>query len=159
MSDGELQQIGTPEEIYERPANLFVADFVGEPPMNFLPCDPVHADGGLMLHAAPMTIGAPARLRGALGNHRTPGDLLLGVRPVDIHLTWTPHPEAVGTGTVRLVENLGDEQIVAVDVGPGSVESVVSASEPARIGDTVWLLIESERVHVFDRATGRSLAA
>jgi ABC-type sugar transport system ATPase subunit len=60
---------------------------------------------------------------------------------------------------VRLVENLGDEQIVAVDVGPGSVESVVSASEPARIGDTVWLLIESERVHVFDRATGRSLAA
>ena len=69
MSDGELQQFGTAEAIYEHPANLFVADFVGEPPMNLLPCEPVRDNGHLMLRAAPMAI-TPSRLRRRLDESR-----------------------------------------------------------------------------------------
>ena len=81
---------------------------------------------------------------------------MLGVRPVDVGLSWSPSAEAIGTGTVSLVENLGDEQIVAVRVGDQFVESVIDTSVSAKVGDQVWLLVQPERVHVFDLGTGRS---
>ncbi|MGH2614339.1 MAG: ABC transporter ATP-binding protein [Thermomicrobiales bacterium] len=159
MSDGELQQVGTAEDIYEHPVNLFVADFVGEPPMNLMPCEPVRDNGHLLLRVAPMAIAPSRRLRDLLERRQDQGELVLGVRPVDVELSWSPEAEAVGTGTVSLVENLGDEQIVAVRVGDRSLESVVDASVSATVGDRVWLLMQPERVHVFDLGTGRSLAA
>ena len=66
MSEGELQQVGTAEEIYEHPANLFVADFVGEPPMNLIPCAPVRDNGHLVLRAGPIAVAPSNRLRGRL---------------------------------------------------------------------------------------------
>jgi multiple sugar transport system ATP-binding protein len=158
MSDGELQQVGTAEAIYERPANLFVADFVGEPPMNLVPCEPVRDNGHLMLRSEPMAIAPSPGLRDLLERRQGAGNLVLGVRPVDLGLSWSPAAEAVGKGHVALVENLGDEQIVAVRVGERSVESVVDASVMAKVGDQVWLLVPPDRVHVFDEETGRSLA-
>jgi multiple sugar transport system ATP-binding protein len=159
MSDGELQQVGTAEEIYEHPANLFVADFVGEPPMNLMPCESARDNGHLVLRAAPLAVTPSPRLHGLLAQRPGEGELVLGIRPVDLHLAWSPTAEAIGTGNVSLVENLGDEQIVAVRVGDRSVESVVDASVTANVGDQVWLQVEPERVHVFDQGTGRSLAA
>ncbi len=128
MSDGELQQMGTAEAIYEHPANLFVADFVGEPPMNLMPCKAVRDNGHLMLRVAPMAIAPSRQLGDLIERRQDQGELVLGVRPVDVELSWSPSAEAVGTGTVSLVENLGDEQIVAVRVGDHSLESVVDAS-------------------------------
>jgi multiple sugar transport system ATP-binding protein len=159
MSDGELQQMGTAEAIYEHPANLFVADFVGEPPMNLMPCKAVRDNGHLMLRVAPMAIAPSQQLGDLIERRQDHGELVLGVRPVDVELSWSPSAEAVGTGTVNLVENLGDEQILAVRVGDQSLESVVDASVPAKVGDQVWLLVRPDRVHVFDSGTGRSLAA
>ena len=159
MSDGELQQIGTAEEIYEHPANLFVADFVGEPPMNFMPCTPMRDNSRLFLRAQTMTIDAPGKLDTALDGRPGMEELILGIRPVDVQLSWAPGPETVGMGTVRLVENIGDEQIIAVDAGEQSIESVVSSNVRAKVGDTVWLWVNPDRAHVFDPATGRSLVA
>jgi multiple sugar transport system ATP-binding protein len=159
MNDGELQQVGTAEAIYERPENLFVADFVGEPPMNLLPCEPVRDNGHLMLRSVPMAIEPSRGLRDRLEYRQDTGDLVIGVRPVDLGLSWTPTTEAVGAGRVTVVENLGDEQIVAVRVGDHSVESLVDSSVTANVGDQVWLLIKPERVHLFDRVSGRSIAA
>ncbi len=159
MNDGELQQVGTAEAIYEHPANLFVADFVGEPPMNLLPCKPVRDNGQLVLRSIAMAIEPARGLRDLLDHRQGAGDLVLGVRPVDLGLSWSPTAEAVGTGQITLVENLGDEQIVAVRVDDQSVESVIDSSVTANVGDQVWLLVRPDRVHVFDRVSGRSLAA
>jgi multiple sugar transport system ATP-binding protein len=159
MNDGELQQVGTAEAIYEHPANLFVADFVGEPPMNLLPCEPVRDNGQLVLRSIAMAIEPARGLRDLLDHRQGAGDLVLGVRPVDLGLSWSPTAEAVGTGQITLVENLGDEQIVAVRVDDQSVESVIDSSVKANVGDQVWLLVRPDRVHVFDRVSGRSLAA
>jgi multiple sugar transport system ATP-binding protein len=159
MSDGELQQVGTAEDIYERPANLFVADFVGEPPMNLLPCEPARDNGQLVLRSAPLAITPSRGMRDLLERRQGTGELVLGVRPVDLGLSWAPTAEAAGVGHVTIVENLGDEQIVAVRVGDRIVESVVDASVPAKTDDQVWLLVPPDRVHVFDQESGRSLAA
>jgi multiple sugar transport system ATP-binding protein len=159
MSEGELQQVGTAEEIYEHPANLFVADFVGEPPMNLMPCESVRDNGNLVLRADPIAVAPSDRLRGRLEQRQGGGELILGIRPVDLNLSLSPTAGAIGTGKVSLVENLGDEQIVVVRVGDRSVESLVDASVPANVGDQVWLQVEPERVHVFERESGRSLAA
>ncbi len=159
MSDGELQQVGSAEDIYERPANLFVADFVGEPPMNFMPCTPQRHDSRLVLQAQTMTIGAPGALLPALDRRQGTEELILGIRPVDVQLSWVPGPESVGTGTIRLVENIGDEQIVAIDTGEQAIESVISAGVASNVGDTVWLSVAPDRAHIFDSATGRSLVA
>jgi multiple sugar transport system ATP-binding protein len=159
MSEGELQQVGTAEEIYEHPANLFVADFVGEPPMNLVPCEPVRDNGHLVLRAEQIAVAPSNRLRGRLEKHQGAAELVFGIRPVDLHLSWSPIAGAIGTGSVSLVENLGDERIVAVRVGDRSLESIIDASVPANVGDQVWLQVEPERIHIFDQGTGRSLAA
>lgn len=106
-----------------------------------------------------MAIAPSQQLGDLIERRQDHGELVLGVRPVDVGLSWSPSAEAVGTGTVNLVENLGDEQILAVRVGDQSLESVVDASVPAKVGDQVWLLVRPDRVHVFDSGTGRSLAA
>jgi multiple sugar transport system ATP-binding protein len=159
MNDGELQQVGTAEAIYERPANLFVADFVVEPPMNLVPCEPVRDNGRLVLRTAAMAIEAPGGLRDALERRPADGDLMLGVRPVDLDLAWSPATESVGSGQITIVENLGDEQIVTVAVGERPIQAVIDASVPAHVGDQVWLGVRPGRLHVFDRASGRALAA
>jgi multiple sugar transport system ATP-binding protein len=159
MNDGELQQVGTAEAIYERPANLFVADFVGEPPMNLVPCEPVRDNGRLMLRSAAMAIEASRGLRDLLDRRLGDGDLMLGVRPVDLDLAWAPTTESVGSGQITIVENLGDEQIVTVAAGERPIQAVIDASAPARVGDQVWLGVRPDRVHVFDRASGRAVAA
>lgn len=159
MSDGELQQVGTAEDIYERPANLFVADFVGEPPMNFLPCAPARNNGRLVLDAASLTIDVPAHLKRSLEQRSASDALTLGIRPVDLSLALSPVDEAIGVGAVTLIENLGDEQIVAIAAGDHAVESLVSINQPVRVGDQVWMKVDQRRIHVFDPASGRSLAA
>jgi ABC-type sugar transport system ATPase subunit len=124
-----------------------------------MPCEPVRDNGHLVLRAEPIAVAPSARLRGRLEQLQGGGKLILGIRPVDLHLSLSPTAGAIGTGSVSLVENLGDEQIVAIRVGDRSVESVVDASLPANVGDQVWLQVEPERIHVFDQGTGRSLAA
>jgi multiple sugar transport system ATP-binding protein len=106
-----------------------------------------------------MAIEPSPGLRALLEQRPGESDLVLGVRPIDLGLSWSPMANAVGTGHVTLVENLGDEQIVVVRVEDQSVESVIDASITANVGDQVWLLVRPDRVHVFDRASGRSLAA
>jgi multiple sugar transport system ATP-binding protein len=127
--------------------------------MNFMPCEPIRDNGRLLLRSAPMAFEPSHDLRELLAHRQGGPALVLGVRPVDIHLSWSPAPDAVGSGIVSLVENLGDEQIVAITTGDRSIESVVNGSTPARVGDTVWLSLDRERIHVFDSVTGRSLAA
>lgn len=159
MSDGELQQLGAPDEVYERPANLFVADFVGEPPMNLLPCELVRDEGRLSVRAGDLVIGADRAMQDRLDGAPESEALILGVRPVDVQLSSSPMPEAVGTGHVRLVENLGDEQIISIQANDLALQSVADMNVAVRSGDQVWLCVRPERVHLFDQATGRAVAA
>lgn len=143
LNKGVLQQVDTPEVIYERPANLFVARFVGSPRMNTLPC---HAVGGEL-------VGEGWRFRPSVPLPDRQG-LTFGIRPEDISLFLEPQTEAV-VGEVQTVEPLGDRSFVDVAVAGLSLKMRVAASFEAAPGDRAWLRFDPERFHLFDKASAQ----
>ncbi len=141
--DGRIVQIGTPEEVYQQPATVDVAAFLGNPPMNVLPAR--LAAGSIAIGEA--RIAAP-RLA-ALGER----DIMLGVRPSEIEIG----ADGVAA-TVTLCELLGDDVIIDLDVGGLLVR--VKAPGRARIaeGERVHARFDPQKLHLFDRASGARIA-
>lgn len=154
MHQGALQQVGTPDEIYGRPANLFVANFIGTPGMNFLKARvagggiEVRLDGrGFRLEVAPDCW--PAIARGNLA------DLVVGVRPEDVRLRAAG--EGVPAADIYVVEPLGSETIVDLRVGESVLKVRAEADFGGRPGETVGLEFDLERLHLFDPITGTAI--
>jgi multiple sugar transport system ATP-binding protein len=135
LKDGLLQQIAPPLELYRRPANRFVAGFIGSPAMNFL--------SGALVHAV-------------LPELRHDGDsLVAGIRPQDVTLDDRPPAEGNLRGTVWLVEPLGSEQLVHMTVGDArDVVAIAPADLAVRADDVVSLRIAPDAVHLFDATSG-----
>ena len=154
MRAGKLQQVGTPLEVYERPVNLFVANFIGTPPMNFVRA--TVADGGASLKAATFTVPTPAAWREAAAR-RDGRAVVLGVRPENLALgNGAPGPAVVPV-TVEVVEMLGSE---AVFHGRAGDEILIAKSESHRaptVGARVTLALDVESLHLFDAETERRL--
>ncbi len=150
---GCIQQVGTPAEVFERPANLFVASFIGTPTMNLLPCA-VDDDG--RLRGAGFTLDAPRWLR-----DRAPKAgqaLVVGARPQSLR------PDDAGRITLRVdvVEYLGTESQVAGRLAQSSDDApnfiaTLTGDAHALVGQTLRLAADAQQLHVFDRATGASL--
>jgi multiple sugar transport system ATP-binding protein len=150
MNRGRLIQVGAPQDIYRRPADRFVAGFVGTPPMSFLDGTVVDTRGrGLCVRAGATTLGLTADLAGRL---RAGEDVVAGVRPEAVELTGE------GPWEVDVVEDLGHERIVALRAGPQRVRARVHPSRPIDAGRGVDIRVEPVDVHVF-RKDGRSVLA
>jgi multiple sugar transport system ATP-binding protein len=152
MNKGELQQVGTPLEVYEKPANLFVASFIGTPPMNFVPA--TLADGGATVVASGFRLPLPAALRAA-AQGRPDGKVVLGIRPENIRETAR---EGGGEtlaihAKVEFVEPLGYEVIVHGRVGNDLLVAKVDPHRSPRMGDEMPLVIEAGAIHLFDATT------
>jgi multiple sugar transport system ATP-binding protein len=149
MNRGVIEQLGTPRDIYDKPASLFVADFIGSPPMNFLSfrdrlekgAEKVHLDGG--------EISVP-RVHENLGE----GEFVLGVRPEQVQLT----DAGPLCGVVFGVEYLGTTQIVTVTTPHGTLRARVSADVNLRIGERLGLVFRPEKLSLFDKANGRAIS-
>ncbi|MCA1645482.1 MAG: ABC transporter ATP-binding protein [Chloroflexi bacterium] len=146
MDHGALQQVGTPDEVYDRPANLFVAQFMGSPPMNTLAVTldgmRLVADGGWSFPLA-RGISAPD------------GQLTLGVRPEDVSVNLQP-TDGGQLATVFVSEPLGNEVIVNAHVGETLLKVRAQPSVRPAHGETVYLVADPARLHVFG-ADGRRL--
>jgi multiple sugar transport system ATP-binding protein len=134
---GVLQQYGTPHEIYNSPANRFVAGFVGSAQMNFLPAEEV-----------PLELPASAR------NGRP---VTVGIRPENLSLVAAGSPEAVLKAKVNLVEPLGAKDVVHATVDHHVVRVIATPGMRPRIGDSVGIALDRRRVHVFDDETGEAI--
>jgi len=147
MRDGKLQQVGTPREVYERPANAFVAQFIGTPPMNLIRA--TIEDGSLRTSsfALPLHLGAPAP---------SPAQVILGIRPEHISLAKNGGPSIAAT--VDLVEPIGHESIVYASAGSEKLVAIFDPHDAPRAGDNVSLAVDADRVHLFDAESERSLA-
>ena len=156
MQFAELQQVGTREEQLDLPENLFVADFIGEPPINFLKWDCVRRDGHLFLKSssANAEIQVPESWKEhLLGQEK----VTLGIRPHDIHLV----KEAGDTGfaaSVNVFEFLGETNYAHCSVGSDSVTVVVDTHTSLHRNDQVTLFIRPERFHIFDIASGKCIS-
>ncbi len=149
MNDGTLQQVGAPQNVYERPANTFVAQFIGSPPMNVVP-GTIERDGPAVAVRLP---GGSVALPPATASAAGPG-VLVGVRPE--HLLIDDGPVKA---TVRVVESLGHERHIICDV---STEDFVIVRVPAdapvpRVGATIGLTTAPEHLHLFDSTTTRRI--
>jgi multiple sugar transport system ATP-binding protein len=148
MNHGVVDQIGSPQEIYDRPLTMHVAGFIGSPPMNFLPFTASVAPGAESVTLGEASIPVPALQEGIAG-----GELALGVRPEHIELCdrGSIRGEVFGT------EYMGTMQVVTVQSAFGRVKARLPASQPVRAGEHVGLRFAHERLVVFDSVSGRAL--
>ncbi|HEX7807503.1 MAG TPA: sn-glycerol-3-phosphate ABC transporter ATP-binding protein UgpC [Thermoanaerobaculia bacterium] len=145
MNGGRIQQVGTPLEVYDKPANVFVAQFIGTPPMNFF--DAIVNDG--RLDAAKFSIPVPERLRTMTRNGQK---VLVGVRPENILAPGEQGRGATATvpGLVDIVEPIGHEAIVHTRVGDDLLVASFDSHNLPRAGETIELVIELDAMHLFD---------
>jgi multiple sugar transport system ATP-binding protein len=171
MSQGVLQQMGTPGEVYDHPKNLFVAGFIGSPAMNFLPCR-LTADGtalqlavpqssaelpvGVNNGQTPVVLPLTETTRKRLAEHNITGDLVLGVRAEDIALSRADQPEFL-PAEVYVVEPLGSENIIDLRLAGHVLKARTAPTFTAGIGDPMWARIDQDRMHLFDATTTEAL--
>jgi multiple sugar transport system ATP-binding protein len=151
LSEGEIQQVATPLDLYNHPANRFVAEFIGSPPMNFIP---VQVQEPLTVVHPEFRITLPNRYGPCLSGRE--GEILtLGIRPE--HLTPAVAAPKNFAIKVDLLEALGSETLVNGQFTNSSLQARINPEVPVRLGEPLWLSIEAEKVHLFDSVTGRSL--
>lgn len=145
LNEGQIVQVGTPVDIYDRPATMFVAQLIGTPGINLLSAS--RQNGGLRVDDSPInfSIDSAARL---------PAHFVLGIRPEDV----LPQAEGDFTGEVTLIEPLGVETILYIKSGQQTLLSTISGMTSWRIGDTIRFDILREQLHFFDQASQTRIA-
>lgn len=148
MNRGNIEQCGPPQEIYDRPVSLFVADFIGSPAMNFLPFGAALAPGTESIRLGEAEIRVPAVREG-----RAEADMVLGVRPEHIRLDDAgPLP-----GEVYTSEYLGTTQIVTIRTAHGALKARLPSTLALRSGAHVRLAFRPEKLSLFDKLSGRAV--
>jgi sn-glycerol 3-phosphate transport system ATP-binding protein len=147
LDQGVLRQVGAPQDVYARPANLFVARFIGNPPMNTITGDVTRVDGRVGVRIPGSVVGLPGPL-GAAVESRGSEHVVLGVRPEDLTLTEGGSIRA----TVSVIESLGHERHVVCRLEDGQLIIVRQAANisPPVGGTEVGLAVDEARLHVFD---------
>jgi len=152
MKDGWVQQVGEPLELYNNPANRFVAGFLGSPAMNFLNVTVAESNGELWVANPGFRLKVPGpcagKLRGYVG-----GELWLGIRPEDLRLASGADENMSFDVVVEVVERLGSETLLDVKAGPCAMVAAVEANVPTKIRDSLRLSPNPERLHFFDIKT------
>ena len=157
MKDGVIQQVAPPQELYDRPANLFVAGFIGSPAMNFLKgtlsADGTTFDGGTFKITLAGDLAAAAKPYAGK-------PVILGVRPEDVEADPAfieSHPGARVPATVEVVEPLGSEIYLHLSTGENSLTARVAPGLRFRAGDQITLAVNTDKAHLFDVETENAI--
>ena len=160
MHQGVLQQVGTPDEIFNHPKNQFVAGFVGDPPMNFIDCSLEQSDDTWFLVQEAFKIAIPAELSKKIeeNGHKFSGkkDVIMGIRPINISVTMTKESEEAFPAEIYVTEPLGESMIVDVVVDKSKMKLKADADFPGKMGDQIWLEINKKTMHLFDPETTKA---
>ena len=156
MKDGVIQQVDTPQNLYEKPQNLFVAGFMGSPQMNFL--DAVVRINGtaVTLEVAGQSIPLPpAKAKKLIDGGYNGKTVVMGIRPEDVYYSemFIETAKCVFSSTIKVYELLGAEVFLYFDLGEFPMTARVDPRSNARPGDTVRFAFDVEKIHVFDKET------
>ncbi len=159
INAGELQQVGSPEEVYDKPANTFVAGFIGSPPMNFMDASITEdgfADfGEFRLKFLPDQVEVLEEA-GLLGK-----EVIFGIRPEDIYDAMFAQVKIPGENMVRamveIIENLGSEKIVHLRVGGVTFLGSFRSESKVREGQEVDVVFDMRKAHIFNKNTGKAI--
>src|SRR5580700_530242 len=150
MNQGRVEQIGSPQEIYDRPKTMFVADFIGAPPMSFLKVHTAPRQGDRVIWIDGARVEMPELFEG-----RAEGKFALGVRPENVSFADSSQLR----GRVIGAEYLGTTQIVTVVTAHGQVKARLPSGQAVRIGEQVGLAVRSDRLSLFDAISGQALSS
>jgi len=154
MNLGVVQQIGTPREIYNHPKNLFVANFIGSPGMNFLNC--IYQKGKLIGDSGLFSISLDKEAQKVLSGKTKIGDLVLGARPEDIILTSHDDPQGINS-EVYVVEPLGTENIINLKIGEHVIKMRTNPDFYPGIGEKIKVKIKEGKIRLFDKKTEENI--
>lgn len=156
MRSGVVQQIGVPDEIYERPRNMFVASFLGNPPINFLDGTLVQREGRLGFERASLRVELLPEMAAKLQDHNG-REVVLGLRAEDVVESDAPVPSASLTGRVASVLPVGSDQFLDMDMDGARLFLRLGKECRYREGDTATLAINLNRIHLFDKTSTQSI--
>ena len=159
MNAGVLQQVGTPQSLYEHPSNLFVAGFIGSPPMNTVTVDVVEEDGGLSLEGYGFKVPVPEYLAARLSSYAG-RQIVLGIRPehiLDARYVPGAAPGSILSTRVEIREYLGSGAYLHLRLGSQQFVAHVSSRTEARQGDGLDVVFDMDHMHAFDPTSERTL--
>lgn len=151
MQEGEIRQLGTPQEIYERPANVFVAGFVGTPKMNLLTMRVVRKERTLVLADGEFTLALPQyeeKLGAYVGK-----EVLMGIRPEDVLTMKSKGRLCPLSCTLRRYEHLGNKIQLFTEFGENMLRIAAPVTVRAKVGERMEVYLDTEKVHLFDTGT------
>jgi multiple sugar transport system ATP-binding protein len=165
MDHGLIQQVGTPQEVYSKPSNTFVAGFIGSPPMNFLECEVSHSNSHLLFEISGSLVRSESSaLRNVFDRlyreEESPAKVTLGIRPRDINIGSDQlHSDLTIECILSFVEMLGDDTVLEVNIGKNSMKVLTSSMttdthQNLSVGQHVLIGISHEKLHFFNSQTG-----
>lgn len=155
LKDGILQQVGAPTELYDAPKNTFVAGFIGSPAMNMLDGSLVQKNGSLMIDLGVIVFELPRWMQQKL-KETSGSKVILGFRPEHIALVGEYQKNAI-EAKVDMIESIGREIHVHLTVGDYSFVAITTSNENVRVGRSAWILLNEEKIHIFDGKTGEAM--
>jgi multiple sugar transport system ATP-binding protein len=157
MKDGLVQQVGEPLELYNEPANRFVAGFIGSPAMNFLIVHVSETNGAVWAKSEGVEIKVPVEIAGRVRRH-VGQEVALGIRPEDLHVATAADLSELGFACiVEVVEKLGSETLLDVAVDRETMVASVEPTVRVAIGEKLRLAMNPERIHFFDVSSDRAI--
>lgn len=154
MDEGELQQVGTPEEIYDTPENLFVAGFVGEPPMNVMPGERIRENGEEKLRIAGQEVSADALDLDWIPNVQ---EFYVGIRPKYLSLTSEGTPGSL-KGKVHTFEHLGDHSLSSITLENGDLVFMIGDVETELdLDQSVSIGLAPEKILFYDKQSEKRI--
>jgi multiple sugar transport system ATP-binding protein len=155
MNEGRLQQVGTPQELYDRPINRFVAGFIGSPAMNFASVEVQGTGDDVQLVGANITVPKPPQFRESMG--AAGRQLIVGFRPEHLEIAPVTGAAAVVNAKAEVVEYLGNEELIHASGSGRDIVAIVDSSYRVRPGDMLEFKVPLDRLQLFDPDTNFAL--
>ena len=157
MKDGVVQQVDSPQNLYDKPCNKFVAGFIGAPQMNMIDAQVAKAGSDITLSFGGHTVALPAAKGKGLEEGGYIGKTVtLGIRPEDLHdeeAFLEANPKSIFQAEIRVYEMLGSEVLLYFDIDDANFTAKVNPRTTARPGDSIKVAMDLDKVHIFDKET------
>ncbi|OGP89972.1 MAG: hypothetical protein A2156_06020 [Deltaproteobacteria bacterium RBG_16_48_10] len=159
MKDGVVQQVGTPLDLYYKPANIFVGGFIGSPAMNFLSCKVFQENSKFYAHTGDFRVPLTKEMAGNL-EKLSEREFILGIRPEDLY-ERRPGEDIPGENMIKarvnVVEILGKETLLDLTIKENNMIAVVGSDVKAKAHQEIDLVINLEKIHLFRKETGEAI--
>jgi len=156
MSQAKLQQVGSPQELYDRPNNKFVAGFIGSPAMNFIPVELIGSGESAVLRGDGIEVPLAKAFREAVGS-ASGKKFIIGIRPEHLDVAPTGGDSATVPARADVVEYLGNEELLHIGIAGADVVAIVPSDRRVRPDDAVTVHIPLDKMHLFDAESELSL--